>query len=515
MTSSETEHSTPELNTAQPSSHSSSKTRSLWGILFSEVRTQIWLWYVGLVLVFVGLSIPVTYQVLFNQVNQRLKLEVRQEVREFEEELAEEQPATFEQLQALTVKYLQSERVEEDQYFIAILDRQFFQSNPQRLPQAIQPRSDLMAQWQTLEQNASGMPSSRDPEIDHILYYAMPIVIQGRTRGVFVTAHTTADEHGEVLAAMKTVIWVNLSILLLASFVAWWVSGHVLRALRTMTRTARSISETDLSQRIEVHSRGEMAEVANTFNGMMDRLQSAFTSQTNFINDISHELRTPITVIQGHLELMGDAPEEQQEVMAIVNDEMGRMKRLISDLLLLAKVDQPDFIQPELIDLHAFMAEIYQKAKVLAACDCQLDIRAAGQVYLDRQRITQALLNLVGNATRHTPADGSITLGAAIQSNHLRLWVKDTGVGIAPADQSRIFERFARSSSSQCFEGAGLGLSIVQAIVTACNGRIELNSQLGQGATFTLVLPLQPNPRSPARLESLSITKPGYPSTES
>jgi signal transduction histidine kinase len=437
------------------------------------------------------LKIKIDTYMLFSQVDQRLKQEVRQEMREFEEDLAEEQPATVEQLQALFTTYLQKERVEEDQYFIAILDRQFFQSSPANLPSAVQPGSVLMSHWQTLERHTSGEASSQDPETDHVLYYAMPIVVQGQLRGAFVTAHSTTDEHREVLAAMRTVIWIKLSILLLASLVAWWVSGHVLRGLRTMTRTAQSISETDLSQRIAVNGTGEMAQLADTFNGMMDRLQSAFTNQANFVNDVSHELRTPITVIQGHLELMGDDPKEQQEVIALVNDEMERINRFISDLLLLSKADQPDFIQPEPIDLGAFMTELYQKARVLTNCDCQLDVRATGQVYLDRQRITQALLNLVSNAAQHTSANGKITLGAAIQPDELRLWVKDTGAGIAPAEQTRIFERFARSSGSQRLEGTGLGLSIVQAIVTACNGRIELDSQLQRGSTFTLVLPLR------------------------
>lgn len=519
MTTSKTEHSIPVSDIAQQSARSFSRVRSLWRLLFGEVRTQIWLWYVGLVLALVGLSLPVTYQVLSEQVNRRLKLEVREEVEEFEEDLAEEQPATFEQLQAFVTRYLETERVEEDQYFVAILDRQFFQSNPQELPQALQSGSELMTYWQRLEQPVDekivgGERSSRDPAIDHILYAAMPIVIQGQTQGVFITAHIASDEHDEVLAAMKTVIWVNLSILLLASFVAWWVSGHVLRGLRAMTRTARSISETDLSQRIEVNGTGEMAEVAHTFNGMMDRLQSAFTGQTNFINDISHELRTPITVIQGNLELMGDDPQEQQAVIALVNDEMERMKRFINDLLLLAQVEQPDFIQPEPIDLDAFMVELHQKAKVLTACDCQLDVRSAERVYLDRQRITQALLNLVCNAAQHTPADGEITLGAALQADELRLWVKDTGSGIAPADQTRIFERFARASSSRCSDGAGLGLTIVQAIVTACDGRIELDSQLGRGSTFTLILPRQSSLQTSARLKSIARSKLNHSSTE-
>ncbi|NJR61970.1 MAG: HAMP domain-containing histidine kinase [Cyanobacteria bacterium CRU_2_1] len=356
------------------------------------------------------------------------------------------------------------------------------------------PNSELMHYWETVEQPIKGDQSTPNSSVGRIFYQAEPIQIQGRTEGVFIVAYTEAEEWEEVAEAMKIVISVMLIILLFASLLAWVISGRILRSLRLMSATARNISESDLSQRIHVTGSGEMAEVAKTFNEMMDRLQSAFVSQRNFINDAGHELRTPITIIQGHLELMGDDPDEQQEVLALVRDELKRIKRFVSDLLLLAKAEQPDFLRPEPVELDLLTEELFAKARVLTQCDCQLESVAIGYVYLDRQRLTQAVMNLVENAAQHTPDDGLIVLGSAIENQVIRFWVRDTGEGIATYEQTRIFERFARAKNNyRRSEGAGLGLAIVQAIVTACGGYIELESQLGQGSMFTLLLPLQSN----------------------
>ncbi|MBF2001050.1 MAG: HAMP domain-containing protein [Synechococcales cyanobacterium M58_A2018_015] len=467
--------------------------------IFRQTRTRIWIWYVGLILLFLGSALPIIYHALSRQISDRLREEVVAEVIEFREELALELTDPS-QLRAWLLDYLANEPTEEDQYFIAIFNGQFLGASPAKLPAAMQPGSPLMAEWQRLEQPTYGEQDVDDPNVVRILYYAEPIVIAGQVQGVFLTAYITADEYQEVQEAMRTMISIKLLILLVASLVAWWVCGRLLRPLRTLAMAARSISETDLSRRLTVEGNDELAEMARTFNDMMDRLQQAFVHQKDFVSDISHELRTPITVIQGHLELMGDDPEEQREALAVVSDELGRMMRFVNDLLLLARADQHDFIQPEVVELQPFLEELYAKAKVLAECDCQLDLRIQEPLtlMLDRQRMTQAVLNLVSNAVRHTPSDGQITLGALIEPaispegpDLLKLWVRDTGEGIAPADQQRIFERFARAASGQRLaEGTGLGLAIVQAIVTASGGRIELVSRVGQGSTFTLVLPV-------------------------
>lgn len=311
--------------------------------------------------------------------------------------------------------------------------------------------------------------------------------------GVFVVAHTTAGERAEVLEAVSVVITVSSFTLFVALLLAWFASGKILAPLRVLSKTARIIGESDLNQRISVKGEGELAELAITFNEMMDRLQAAFISQRNFINDAGHELRTPITIISGHLELMdNDNPEEIEETLVIVMDELDRMSRFVNDLVLLAKAERPDFLQLETVCVQALTEELFIKAKALAERNWLLESVTSCQILADRQRLTQAIMNLAQNATQHTKSTDTIAIGSAITKGKIKFWVRDTGEGILLSDQQRIFERFARAANSRRrSEGAGLGLSIVQAIAEAHGGKITLDSQLGRGATFTIVLPLK------------------------
>jgi signal transduction histidine kinase len=287
---------------------------------------------------------------------------------------------------------------------------------------------------------------------------------------------------------------VAIGVVLTSFLLAWLATGQVLSPLRKLTHTAQAIvSESDLNHRIpKVASGGELADLADVFNRMMDRIQAAFDSQRNFINDAGHELRTPITIIQGHLELMGDDPDEQKETMLLVSDELERMNRFVNDLILLAKAERKDFLQIETIELASLINEVYAKVSDLNRRKWHVVNRSEGIITGDRQRLIAALLNLINNAIQHSQTDDLIELGAVMNPTEVRLWVRDTGTGISPEDQRRIFDRFARAANSyRRSEGVGLGLAIVKAIVEAHRGEIELNSQVGVGSTFTLVLPTE------------------------
>jgi signal transduction histidine kinase len=464
------------------------RTRLNW----IETRTQILLCYLGLMLLFVGGAIPVVYHALSRDIERRLYADVVDESQEFIKVVVETPPQTISEIQQLADQYVEDELIEPGQYFIFIIEDQLYRSNPAELPASLQPGSPLMQKWLSLKQQTRSAQTVAEPGVGKVSYALEPVFLQGRVAGLFVAVHTSGAEQQQVRQIIQSVWLTMLLMLAIAAILAWLISGRILRPLRSMTEVARGISETDLSQRLVVQGQGEIAQVALTFNEMMDRLEAAFRTQQNFINDASHELRTPITIIQGHLDLMSDDPEEQREVLALVNDELDRMNRFVNDLLTLAKSGRPDFIQPELVELEPFTEELYQKARGIIQCHCQLDGVATGTLWLDRQRITQAMLNLVENANQHTSPEGTIAIGSSKSRKNLRFWVRDTGKGISPKDQQRIFERFARGSNSQRrSEGAGLGLSIVRAIVTAAGGRIELKSKPGEGSTFTLIFPLK------------------------
>ena len=169
--------------------------------------------------------------------------------------------------------------------------------------------------------------------------------MRGPARDVFVAASFVDGER----AAVNTTVWdaaaVGAGALLVAIGVAWLIAGRVLAPVRELEETARSITESDLTHRLVVKGDDELARLAATFNAMLDRVASAFRSQRQFIDDAGHELRTPITVIRGHLELLGDDPAERAEVRTIMIDELDRMSRMVNDLLLLARAERPDFLR--------------------------------------------------------------------------------------------------------------------------------------------------------------------------
>jgi two-component system, OmpR family, sensor kinase len=323
-------------------------------------------------------------------------------------------------------------------------------------------------------------------------YLVAPVEADGRSSGVFAVAIDLSGELDEVNDALRIAAGVSIGVLILASLLAWVVAGRVLAPLRLLRDTARSIGESDLTRRIPVDGDDELADMARTFNEMLDRLEEAFASQKAFISDAGHELRTPITIIRGHLELMGDDPAERRETLQLVADELDRMGRLVNDLLLLAKASRPDFLEPQTIALDDLTRELFAKASALAERDWRLASVGSGRIVADRQRLTQALMNLSQNAVAHTDTGDAVELGSALSGGSVQLWVRDTGPGIPEQEQQRIFERFVRLNGSRASEGAGLGLAITRAVAEAHGGRVELDSRPGEGARFTVIIPTEP-----------------------
>jgi signal transduction histidine kinase len=291
---------------------------------------------------------------------------------------------------------------------------------------------------------------------------------------------------------MATFAYVEAVSLVVIALVGWLVAGRLLAPVRLVRQTAQQISETDLTRRIPAHGRDDVSELARTFNAMLDRLEDSFATQRQFLDDAGHELRTPITIVRGHLELMGpdDDPAEHADTRALVLDELDRMSRLVDDLVTLAKAERPDFLRRGPVQLRGLVEDMYEKARAIAPRTWQLAATADGTVYADRQRLTQALVQLADNAAKHTTAGDRIVIGSTAAEGVVRLSVSDTGPGVDPADTGRILARFARGADSgHRGDGSGLGLAIVRAIAEAHDGRVTLDSPPGGGATFTLEIP--------------------------
>lgn len=314
--------------------------------------------------------------------------------------------------------------------------------------------------------------------------------------GMFVVAVDVDAVFAPVVETFRTFLLFALAVLAFVGLVGWLIAGRLLAPLASLRRTAQRISDSDLSGRIEVSGDDDVSELAHTVNAMLDRLESAFSSQRELLDDVSHELRTPLTVLRGHLELMDQADaDDVRATRDLALDEIDRMGRLVDDLTTLAGSQRPDFVVPTLEDLGLLTDDVFDKARSLGSRSWSLMARADAEGALDRQRITQAWLQLAANAVKFSEPGDAIRLGSRVHDGVFTAWVTDTGRGIAPADVERIFERFERAGSGRVeglgqVEGSGLGLAIVSAIAAAHGGRALVTSELGVGSTFSIELPV-------------------------
>ncbi|MFC8045428.1 ATP-binding protein [Nocardia sp. NPDC057353] len=315
-------------------------------------------------------------------------------------------------------------------------------------------------------------------------------------RGSFVIAAFTRGGHVAVDRTMRTVAAVSLTGLVLTTGIAYLVAGRILLPVRTVREVAAEIGETDLSGRVPVEGRDDVAALAATFNAMLDRLEHAYTTQRRFIDDAGHELRTPITVVRGHLELLPDDPAERRRSLALVDSELSRMGRIVSDLLMLAKSDQPDFVVQRPVDAAQTVLDIESKVQALGDRRWHLMEVAEGVAWIDAQRVTQAMLQLAANAVAHTEPGTTVQLGSRFADADgvpvISFYLSDQGPGVRPEDAPLIFERFRRGAPNEHRAGAGLGLAIVRAIADAHHGSAWVRSVPGDGATFGLDLPVEP-----------------------
>ncbi|MDJ0591205.1 MAG: HAMP domain-containing sensor histidine kinase [Pleurocapsa sp. MO_226.B13] len=453
-------------------------------------QIRIMLVYCSLILLSFFGAVLAIRRVLLLRLDARVEQALHQEIQELRILVNGKDPETAQpfgdNITAIFNTFLRRNIPVSDEYTIALFPDRFYNSVPPELPPAIDRDSSIVKYWQKITLPVQGTINTSEGEI---VYLAEPVKIEGRIKGIFVVAIAMNNPRQEVTEAILIIIRVTSVVVAITSILAWVFAGRILSPLRLLTETAQAIRENNLDRRIQVKGNDEVAQLGTTFNEMLDRLQSAFITQRQFLNDVGHELKTPITIVQGHLELMGDTPEEQQETKEIVLDELERMNRLLNDLMLLAKSERPDFLNLEPLEISTLTEEIYQKVRGMGDRQWQLETVAQGIILADRQRLAQAVVNLAQNATKHTLPEDTIAIGSSVEGNKVSLWVRDTGTGIAPADRQRIFERFQTGNNGYAGKSTGLGLSIVNAIVQAHSGRIELSSKLNHGSKFTIVLP--------------------------
>ncbi len=323
-----------------------------------------------------------------------------------------------------------------------------------------------------------------------VVYAVMPFTKSGQ-QSHFVTAYFVdreLDELGDAIrsyAVAAAFAWAGLVL------AAWALARRILQPIEELRSTAATITDTDVARRIEVTGNDEVADLGRTVNGMLDRLEEALDSQRRMLDDAGHELRTPITVIRGHLELMDEEdPDDVRGTRDLSIDELDRMARLVEDLLVLAKARRPDFLRRREVDVAAVVRSTFEKAQALAPRTWVLDPLTPVRARVDPDRLTQALLQLASNAVAVTGEGDTIGFGCAPGPGGVQLWVRDTGPGVPPADRLRIFERFESGARVPGGPSTGLGLAIVSAIARAHGGVARVTTAgSGGGAMFILEMP--------------------------
>jgi len=444
-------------------------------------------------LVIVGTTV---YLLATARVDARITESISQEMREFEQ-LQQQgiDPDTrrpFTSADRLVLAALQRNAPERNETLIGIVtDGPPLTSRESRALDAVDRESLLTA----IDAQLPGGGFARlDTDAGELIFGVKPVRSDGEN-AAYVVGYFRDLEQAEVAEIVRTYALVAAAVLLLVALGAWLTAGRLLRPVRRLRDTARDISDTDLTRRIEVTGNDDLSDLAHTFNAMLDRLENSFALQRSFLDDAGHELRTPLTIVRGHLEVAdtGNA-EDMAATRALVLDELDRMGRLVDDLIVLAKSGQPDFVRHTDVDAAALTDHVLDKVRALGDRRWVLDARAEAVVEADPQRLTQALVQLATNAVQHTHTGDEIGVGSAVHDGRIGWWVRDTGPGVQRADANRIFDRFQRGHQARGHDGSGLGLSIVRAIAVAHGGDVLLHSEPGLGATFTLVVPLAGSP---------------------
>ena len=326
---------------------------------------------------------------------------------------------------------------------------------------------------------------------------AAPIRIGSRPAGTYIAANELsvfAAERSRVVAISLAEAGVALLVGVTSAF---FLLRRLLRTIGAMTETAKEIGSAALDQRLgDPGTSDEVGELAQTFDAMLDRLDTAMTAQRRLLADVSHQLRTPLTVARGHLELLirrpnaGDAASNR-ETLALVIDELDHMTTLIERLLMLGRAMEPEFLAPTPVELGELLSSTAASVGILAPRHYVVAASPPLTVFVDRDQLRGAVVNLLENAVHATAADDSISVAArrVPETGTVELVVEDSGAGIPASERDAALQRFARPGARDA-DGSGLGLAIVKAVAIAHGGSIAIDqSPMLGGARVKIVLP--------------------------
>ncbi len=341
------------------------------------------------------------------------------------------------------------------------------------------------------------------------LFSVSPLRYERDVIGLLVVG--TPVDPGAQLPRLAFTLGLGSLVVALAAFGGgFWLADRAMRPVEVITRAAREIGEGDLSRRLNLGRRDELGELADTFDGMLSRLQAAFERQRRFTADASHELRTPLTIIELEANRALEhrrSPEEYAAALGVIQSENERMSRLVNELLTLARMDAGQtLMRREALDLSDLAVEVVSRLLPVAArrgANLQTGELGEAPACGDRVLLTQMISNLVENALKHAGGPGLrvvVESGSAVRSGRPGGWVTvtDDGQGIAPEHLPHLFERFYRVDAARsradddpadAAASSGLGLAIVQGVAQAHGGAVEVSSRPGEGTRFRVWIP--------------------------
>jgi len=346
--------------------------------------------------------------------------------------------------------------------------------------------------------------SAKYPNEPPLRVISVPIMYRDNLLYI-VQVGTSMESVGETLHRFLILLVVAIPIALAVSLAGgWFLAGRALRPVDEITLAAQRIAAGDLSQRLSMPTaQDEIGRLAATFNNMIGRLDASFRQIRQFTSDASHELRTPLTVMKGETDLIlrrSRPLEDYKTVLESNLEEIDRMTRIVDELLFLSRADMGEVKMEALpVALQALVEDVHRQAKLLGHdrdIEVVLGTVMPVVVHGDDLRLRELLLNLVENAMKYSYAGGKVEIALLKDGREARLSITDHGIGIAPADHQKIFQRFFRTDVARTHtkKGTGLGLAICAWIADLHKGRVEVQSDLGQGSTFTVVLPLAHSP---------------------
>jgi two-component system, OmpR family, sensor kinase len=337
--------------------------------------------------------------------------------------------------------------------------------------------------------------STVDTDAGEIRTSSVPVLLSGEQVATLQVVSPLAPVRAEAIEAAGLLAAAAGIALLLGGILLTATLWRSLTPLGGLAAAARSTELRSLGERVEVpDTEDEVGTLAREFNRMLDRLEQATAAQHEFMASIGHELRTPITIARGHLELLEtvgrDDPEALTETVAIVQDEMGRMTRLVEDLMAIARSDMEDFVRPRPLELVSWFEELELRiAATPAGSVTRIEPPPPVTLHADPDRLAQAVLNLVTNAHLHTPEGTRVAVRARLEPDRVAILVADDGPGIPEEIRDEVFAPFVRAGEAP--SSTGLGLSVVQAVVAAHDGEVTMSTG-ERGTAFVLHLPWRP-----------------------